>query len=240
MTHAYINFNYGSFLRDEELKKDGSNFIEWYRRLRMLLVTNDKLYVIQKPLGVKPGFSASEEDDLDYRTRRDDSITVQCAMLFAMETELRERFDKTEAYQIVVELKALFAPQVRVMRYQYLDLFLSTKMEEHGDIKEHTATMYGYAQRLSDLDYKLPDDLAVDGVLRSLPPSYKSFIQVYHKQEEYLTFSEMLTVLISIVVKLNDEEVVDGEGIYDIHVIDVFPYKCSLQWLKYFDTGPVL
>ena len=81
-------------------------------------------------------------------------------MLFAMETELRERFDKTEAYEMLVELKELFAPQVRVMRYQYLDLFLSTKMEEHGDIKEHTTTMYDYAQRLSDLDYKLLDDLA--------------------------------------------------------------------------------
>ena len=55
-----------------------------------------------------------------------------------------------------------------------------------------------------------------------------------------MTFSEILTVLISVVVKPNGGEVIDGEGIYDIHVIDVFPYKCSLQWLKYFDTGPIL
>ena len=104
MTRAYINFDYGSFLRDEELKKDGSNFIEWYRHLRMLLVANDKLYVIQKPLGDKPGDSTSKEDNFNYQTRSDDSIIVQCAMIFAMEIELWERFDKTEAYQIVVEL----------------------------------------------------------------------------------------------------------------------------------------
>ena len=60
---------------------------------------------------------------------------------------------------MLVELKAPFALQVRVIRYKYFDLFLLTEMEEHGDIDEHKATLQGYALCLSDLDYKIPDVL---------------------------------------------------------------------------------
>jgi len=94
-------------------------------------------------------------------------------------------------------------------------------------------------QCLSELDYKIPDDLAVDGVLLSLHPSYKSFIHVYHMQEKYLTFSEKLTVVITVKMKANVGEVIDGEGIYDIHVIDVYPYKALGAVAKYYDTGSV-
>jgi hypothetical protein len=43
-------------------------------------------------------------------------------------------------------------------------------------------------QRLSELDYKIPDDLVVDGVLLSLHPSYKSFIHVLPHAREVLDF----------------------------------------------------
>ena len=58
---------------------------------------------------------------------------------------------------MLVEFKAPFALQVRVIRYKYFDLFLLTEMEEHGDIDEHKATLLGYPLCLSDLDYKIPD-----------------------------------------------------------------------------------
>jgi len=112
-------------------------------------------------------------------------------------------------------------------------------MEEHDNISEHTATMYGHVQHLSELEYKILDDLVVDGVLHSLHPSYKSFIHVYHMREKYLTFSEKLMLVISVKVKANVGEVIDGEGIYDIHVIDVYPYKALGAVAKYYDTGSV-
>ena len=154
MSYPNLDIDYGSFLRDEELKSDGSNFIDWYQRLRDILISNDLLYMIQEPLGDAPGDSASENDNGDYRDHRDISITVQCAMLYSMESELRVRFSNTNAYEMVDELKALFAPQVRVMKYEYLDKFLSTKMEENTCLESHLATMHGIHGRLAtDLDY---------------------------------------------------------------------------------------
>ena len=51
--NAYIDF--APWFAEESLRADGSNFIEWYRRLRALLQPNATLYTIEKPLGDIPG-----------------------------------------------------------------------------------------------------------------------------------------------------------------------------------------
>ena len=48
------DIDYGSFLPEEQLKSDGSNFPDWYQLLRTVLMQNDLLYVIQEPLGDPP------------------------------------------------------------------------------------------------------------------------------------------------------------------------------------------
>ena len=103
------NLKCGFVLKIAKLKEDGSNFIVWYRSLRMLLETNVKLHVMRKPLGEIPGDHSSEEDDIDYQVRTDDSTIVQCAMLAAMETRLREHFGFVDAYEMIERLKEIFA-----------------------------------------------------------------------------------------------------------------------------------
>ena len=223
MSYHNLDFVFGSFLRNEELKFDGSNFIVWYQRLRDTLISNDLLYVIQEPLGDEPGDSTSEDDADDYRNRRDISIEIQCAILYSMESELRSRFSNSNAYEMVDELKALFASQVRVMKYEYLDKFLSMKMEENTCLESHLATMHGIHGRLAtDLDYWMTDEIAIDGVLSSPPPSYKDFVIGYVMQGELFTFHEFLARLRTMKVDPVAVEVIDGEGIFDIQVINVF------------------
>ena len=55
--NAYIDF--APWFAEESLRADGSNFIEWYRRLRALLQPNATLYMIEKPLVDRPGNGAS-------------------------------------------------------------------------------------------------------------------------------------------------------------------------------------
>ena len=50
-----------AFLGGETLKVDGSNFIDWYLRLRSMLKRRDALYVIQEHVGNPPGDSADEQ-----------------------------------------------------------------------------------------------------------------------------------------------------------------------------------
>ena len=58
-----------------------------------------------------------------------------------MESELRVRFSNTDAYEMVDGLKALFASQFRIMKYQIRDKFLSVEMEENSRLESHLATM---------------------------------------------------------------------------------------------------
>ena len=90
-------------------------------------------------------------------------------MLYAMELELQKRFEKMNAFEIIEDLKAVFAPQARAERYDASELFFSAKMEEHSSISEHVVKMSGYVKRLNALDCKILEELAIDRVLHSLP-----------------------------------------------------------------------
>ena len=87
-----------------------------------------------------------------------------------MESELRVHFLDTDAYEMVDGLKTLFASQFRIMKYELRDKFLSAEMEENSRLESHLATMqriHGCLTR--DLDYWMTDEIAIDGVLCSLP-----------------------------------------------------------------------
>ena len=96
------------------------------------------LYI--KLLGDAPRNSASENDNGDHRDRRSLSI-VQNTMLHSMESELRVRFSNTDAYEMVDGLKALFASQFRIMKYELRDKFLSIEMEENSRLESYLETM---------------------------------------------------------------------------------------------------
>ena len=87
---SYPNvYNYGTFIRDVELKVDGSNFIDWYQHLISILISNDLLNVIREQLGDTPDNYANGEDGDEYCTHRHLFMTVQYTILHSMESELR-------------------------------------------------------------------------------------------------------------------------------------------------------
>jgi len=169
---------------------------------------------MRKPLAEVPEDHASEEDDTDYQVSLDDSTIVKYAMLEAMETGLRERFGALDAYEMIEGLKEIFAPQVRVMKYQYFGHFISARMEENNSLEEHLDIMRSYHEHLVDLNYGMTESFAIDGVLHSLPPSYKDFVTSYLMRGESFTFHEFLVVLWK--AKM---EPIDGEGIYLIYML---------------------
>ena len=79
----------GSFLEKEKLKTDGSNFTTWFRTLRILLVPQKMIYVLEAPLGVEPAATASQDDKNVYQSRADDFSIVQSGMLYAMKGDLQ-------------------------------------------------------------------------------------------------------------------------------------------------------
>jgi hypothetical protein len=112
-----------------------------------------------------------------------------------MESDLQKRFEKMSAFEIITDLKVIFAPQAWAERYEASELFFSSHMDKHSSVSEHVVKMSGYVQRLNTLECKIPDELAIDRVLQSLPPSYKGFVMNYNMQEMTKSLSELFAML---------------------------------------------
>ena len=103
-------FNLGSFLEKDKLKTDGTNFTNWFRTLRILLVPLKMAYVLEGALGDAPADDASQDEKNVYLSNTDDYNLVQSGMLYSMEAELQKCFERMGAYEIITDLKAVFAP----------------------------------------------------------------------------------------------------------------------------------
>jgi hypothetical protein len=130
-------------------------------------------YVLDALVGDAPKPDAPKGEQAVYQTKVEDASFVQSGMLFAMESDLEKRFEKMSAFEIITDLKAIFAPQARAERYEASKLFFSTRMDEHSCVSEHVVKISGYVQRLNTLDCQIPDELAIDRVLQSLPLATK-------------------------------------------------------------------
>ena len=64
-------------------------------------------------------------------------------MLYSMEADLQKCLERMGAYEIITDLKAVFAPQARTERYEASKAFFLAKMEEHSSVSEHVVKMSG-------------------------------------------------------------------------------------------------
>uniref|UniRef100_A0A8C1SS81 Uncharacterized protein n=1 Tax=Cyprinus carpio TaxID=7962 RepID=A0A8C1SS81_CYPCA len=68
-------------------------------------------------------------------------------------------------------------------------------MEEGSSVSEHAIKMSGYTQRLEQLECTIPEELKIDRVLQSLPPSYKSFVVTHNQIGSTDTITELFAKL---------------------------------------------
>ena len=188
-------FALAPMLEKDKLTATGGNFTDWYRNLRIVLKSAKKEYILEKTLGDAPPDSATVDEVNVYQSRSDDSIAVQCIMLASMEPELQKRFENYGAYEIIVELTALFQQQARAERYEISKALFECKMKEGNSVSQHILKLAGYWQRLEALGLKFPTELATDLVLASLPISYNGFIMNYNMNGMNKSVNELFNML---------------------------------------------
>src|SRR3954463_5131888 len=189
---AKSNFNFNVFAEKEKLRNNGSNFTNWFRNLRIILSGGQKDYVLESALGDAPAANAPADEKVVYQSRKDDYGVIKSTMLFAIEPDLQNRFeDYPGPYEILEELKTMFQTQARSERYEISEKFFNYNMEEGSSVSEHAIKMSGYTQRLEQLDFKIPEELKIDRVLQSLPPSYKGFVVTHNQIGSTNTITEL-------------------------------------------------
>ena len=89
MAHAVVPLNFNAFLEKAKLKDDGSNYTDWVRNLRIILIATQKNYVLEAPLSARHAADATNDVKNVWQSKADDYSIVQCAMLYDLEPGLQ-------------------------------------------------------------------------------------------------------------------------------------------------------
>ena len=76
MAAAHVNINFNAFLEKTKLKDDGSNYTDWVRNLRIILIAAKKAYVLAGPLGEAPIPENQDVMNVLTKARYDDYLIV--------------------------------------------------------------------------------------------------------------------------------------------------------------------
>ena len=76
MTRATVPLNFNVFLEKAKLKDDGSNYTDWVRNLRIILIAAQKNYVLEAPLGARPAAGADVDIMNVWQAQYDDYLIV--------------------------------------------------------------------------------------------------------------------------------------------------------------------
>ena len=76
MARATVPLNFNVFLEKAKLKDDGSNYTDWVRNLRIILIAAQKYYVLDAPLGDRPIAGADADVMNVWLAQYDDYLIV--------------------------------------------------------------------------------------------------------------------------------------------------------------------
>ena len=149
----------------EKDKLTGTNFLDWFRNLRIVLKQERKLYVLDEPLPEEPADNAPRAEKNAYEKHHNDSIDVECLMLATMSSELHKDLENMEAYNMIFNLNEMFQKQARQERYETTKALHSCKIAEGASVSTHVLKIKGYIEHLYRLGFPLSQELATDLIL---------------------------------------------------------------------------
>ena len=96
-------------------------------------------------------------------------------------------------------------------------------MKEGAPVSEHVIKIMGFGQRMTQLGFQIPETLAADIVLMSLPPSFKSFVQNYRMNGMDKSVNELLAML------RNAELTMQADPNYTLAVSKITSFKKKVK-----------
>ena len=118
----------------EKDKLNGTNFLDWYKNLRIILRQERKEYILDQPILEEPAATAPRTQKDAYNKHANDSVDVTCLMLRCMEFELQNQLMEIEAYTMIGHLKKMFQEKARIERFNTIRALLSYKLTTSGSV----------------------------------------------------------------------------------------------------------
>nr|GFD30936.1 zinc finger, CCHC-type [Tanacetum cinerariifolium] len=126
----------------EKQKLTGPNFIDWYRQLKIVLSVEDKLNYLEQPIPAAPvpaqaGQQVALEALAAHAAWVKGSKEIVGLMLMTMESDIQRNLENLVAYEMLQELKTLFAQQAEQELLQTMREFHSCKHEERQSVSSY-------------------------------------------------------------------------------------------------------
>nr|GEY43373.1 hypothetical protein [Tanacetum cinerariifolium] len=213
-----------------ETKLTGPNFIDWYRQLRVVLSIKDKVNYLEQPipptLVVSAGQHVAPEILTAHTTWIKGSKEIVGLMLMTMEPDIQRNLETLHAYEMLLELKTLFAQQAEHGLLQTTRDFYSCKQEEGQSASSYVLKMKGYIDNLERLGHPVTLGLGVSLILIGLRKEFDGFVQNYNMHGTGKTINEFHAML-----KLHEQTLPKNNALA-LHAIRAGKYLAELRKKK--------
>ncbi|KAK8957726.1 hypothetical protein KSP39_PZI001286 [Platanthera zijinensis] len=178
------------------LANDGSNFSDWILKLNIVLRLENLLPILDGECPKENEIGQPTDAEKEEQKRwNDNQRVVQTLILASIGDQLQRKFLDTPAKEIVAQLEKMFTDSARKERYKTTIALTRCKMMEGESVSVHFLKVQGYLEKLEKLNSPIPEDIAEDIILGSLPYSFKDFIMHYHMREKNMTINELHNAL---------------------------------------------
>ncbi|GKC49895.1 zinc finger, CCHC-type containing protein [Tanacetum coccineum] len=135
-------------------------------------------------------------------------------MLMTMDPDIQKNLEHIGAYDMLKELKMLYAQQADQELLQTVREFYACKQEEGQSVSSYVLKMKSYIDNLERLGHVMTQNLYVSLILVSLGKEYDGFVQNYNMHSMGKTVAELHAML-----KLHEQTLLPKEVSPALHVI---------------------
>ncbi|XP_074300684.1 uncharacterized protein LOC141631983 [Silene latifolia] len=152
-----------------DAKLGSNNFDDWYHNLRIVLMHEKLIDVIDKPAKVAPRKGEDDANVLDiYAKYLEQSTTAKCIILASMTADLQRQHNDMNPPQIIEHLKKMYGSQSRTARYQLSKSLFESKLKSKEPVGLHVLKMVDLIEQLEKHGCTLGKELSQDLILQLL------------------------------------------------------------------------
>ena len=182
----------------ENNKLTRQNFQDWLRNLKIILDFEKRTYVLNESPPDTIGEDTDHETRETYKTWIEDNLQTHCLMMASMSNELQKTHEHMKsASEIFLHLQELYSVKTRHERYSLSRELFRARMTEGSSVHDHGLKMISLIEKLGQLDVVMDNDLYVDLILQSLPPSFDQFIMNFNMSKETVSIHELVNMLVT-------------------------------------------
>ncbi|GJT70761.1 retrotransposon protein, putative, ty1-copia subclass [Tanacetum coccineum] len=192
--------------------------MKWYRNLRIMLSTEDKLPFLEQPILTLPVSPEGQANPSDVVTTHQAWVKAQKEiaglMLITMDPDIQKNLEHLGAYDMLKELKTLYVQRADQELLQTVREFYAYKQKEGQSVSSYILKIKSYIDNLERLSHAMTQNLSVTLILVSLRKEYDGFVQNYNMHSMGKTMTELHAML-----KLNEQTLPPKEVAPALHAI---------------------